>query len=67
MGLDWKQREALQARLKVACKRVLVQFGCAVEKADELAERLVAWMRIQASDLTVESSVAGVEANGVQP
>jgi hypothetical protein len=27
MGLDWIQRESLQARLKVACKRVLVQFG----------------------------------------
>ncbi len=67
MGLDWKQREALQARLKVACKRVLVQFGCAVEKADELAERLVAWMRIQVPDVTGESKVAVVEANGVQP
>jgi len=47
MGLDWKQREALQARLKVACRRVLVQFGIEVKKAEGIAERLVAWMRIQ--------------------
>lgn len=47
MGLDWKQREPLQARLKVACKRVLVQFGTASEKADVVAERLVVWMRVQ--------------------
>lgn len=47
MGLDWKQREPLQARLKVACKRVLVQFGTASENAEVVAERLVAWMRVQ--------------------
>lgn len=47
MGLDWRQREPLQARLKVACKRVLVQFGTASENAEVVAERLVAWMRVQ--------------------
>lgn len=47
MGLDWKQREPLQARLKVACKRVLVQLGCTTEKADDVSERLVAWLRRQ--------------------
>lgn len=51
MGLDWKQREPLQARLKVACKRVLVQFGSDVKKADDIAERLVAWMRIQVPEV----------------
>ena len=41
---------ALQARLKVACKRVLVQFGSTPEKAEEVAERLVTWLRVQASE-----------------
>jgi hypothetical protein len=50
MGLDWKQRDALQARLKVACKRVLIKFGCDSEKAEDLAERRVAWMHIQVPD-----------------
>lgn len=51
IGLDWKLREPLQARLKVACKRVLVQFGAGPEKAEDVAERLVAWLRVQAPDL----------------
>lgn len=48
MGLDWKQREPLQARLKVACKRVLVQFGFDAARAENVAERLVAWLRVLA-------------------
>lgn len=47
MGLDWKQRPPLQARLKIACKRVMVQFNTAPEKAEEVAERLVAWLHVQ--------------------
>jgi hypothetical protein len=50
MGLDWKQRDALQARLKVACRRVLVQFGFEPKKAEEVSGRLVAWLRIQVPD-----------------
>lgn len=50
MGLDWKQREVLQARLKVACRRVLMRFGCETKKAEEVAERLVTWVRIQVPD-----------------
>jgi len=50
MALDWKQREAMQAKLKVACKRVLVRFGCAADKADHVADRLVSWLRVQAPD-----------------
>jgi len=50
MGLDWKRREPLQARLKVACKRVLVQFGSTAEKAEAVAERLVTWLRVQAPE-----------------
>jgi hypothetical protein len=51
MGLDWKRREPLRARLKVACKRVLVQFGATPEKAEDVAERLVAWLRVQAPEV----------------
>lgn len=50
MGLDWKRREPLQARLKGACKRVLVQFGANATKAENVAERLVAWLRVQGPD-----------------
>ena len=59
MGLDWKQREPLQARLKVACKRVLVQLGTAPENAAVVAERLVAWMLIQApSNIEIHQETA---------
>jgi hypothetical protein len=50
MGLDWRQREGLQARLKVAFRRVLVQFGSDPEKARRISERLVTWLRIQLPD-----------------
>ena len=50
MGLDWKQREVLQARLKVACRRVLMRFGAEAIKAEEIAEKLVTWARIQIPD-----------------
>jgi hypothetical protein len=58
MGLDWKWREPLQARLKVACKRVLVQFGSAPEKAEDVSERLVVWLRVQAPEIGSESPLA---------
>lgn len=50
VGLDWTQREALQSRLKVACKRVLVRFGVATPKADAVAARLIDWLRAQVPD-----------------
>jgi hypothetical protein len=64
MGLDWKRREPLQARLKVACKRVLVQFGSAPEKAENVAERLVAWLRVQAPEVGNGTPVAPAVADG---
>ena len=67
MGLDWKQRGALQARLKVASKRVLVQFGFDATKAEEVAERLVAWMHMQVPEVTDETIGAVVQITGVQP
>lgn len=50
MSLDWMQRDSFQARLKVACKRVLVRFGFEVKSVEGIAERLVAWLRIQGPD-----------------
>jgi Domain of unknown function (DUF3387)/Abortive infection C-terminus len=50
MALDWRQREPIQARLKVACKRVLIQFGIEPKKAEGIAERLVVWLRGQAPE-----------------
>lgn len=64
MGLDWKQRESLQARLKVACKRVLVQFGSDASKAVYVAERLVAWLRVQAPEVSSEIPLATATADG---
>jgi hypothetical protein len=49
LGVDWEQRPALQARLKVASRRVLVRFGLEPERAEGVAERLVAWMKAEAS------------------
>lgn len=64
IGLDWKGREPLQARLKVACKRVFVKFGFTTEKADDIAERLVTWLRVQATDVGSGSPMAPAIAEG---
>ncbi|HEY2383618.1 MAG TPA: abortive infection family protein [Terriglobia bacterium] len=66
IGLDWKDREPIQARLKVACKRVLVQFGIVSGRADSVAERLVAWLRVQLPDAEAgtEASTASAEGAG---
>ncbi len=45
MGLDWKEREALQAALKVTLRRTLVKFGVLTERAETTAEKLVVWFR----------------------
>jgi hypothetical protein len=50
LGMDWKQREPLLAGLKVAFRRVLSKFGFAQDRLEGIAERLVAWMKIQAPD-----------------
>ncbi|MCG3183273.1 MAG: hypothetical protein ICCCNLDF_01359 [Planctomycetes bacterium] len=46
MGTDWKQRPAEQAALKVACRRELAGLGVEAAKADEVAGKLVAWLKI---------------------
>jgi Type I restriction enzyme HindI endonuclease subunit-like, C-terminal/Abortive infection C-terminus len=48
MGLDWTEREPLQARMKVALKRTLSKFGIAPDRAEKTAERLVGWFRANA-------------------
>ena len=50
MALDWKRREAMQAKLKIACKRVMVRFGYTADKGDAVADRFVSWLRVQVSD-----------------
>lgn len=55
MGLDWKQRDTLQARLKIACKRVFVRFGVDGKKAEDIAEKFVVWLRVQAPDMAMGS------------
>ncbi|NUQ94339.1 MAG: abortive infection family protein [Gemmatimonadaceae bacterium] len=62
MGLDWKERPPLQARVKVASRRVLVRFGVPTDEAEKLAEQFVAWLRIQAPD--GEVAVAQPDAQG---
>lgn len=50
MALDWEVRTQIQARLKVACKRVLVRFGIRREKADEIAVHIINWLLVQVTD-----------------
>ncbi len=50
MVLDWKRRESFQARLKVALRRVLIKFKIAPKHAEQVAEHLVAWLRVQTPD-----------------
>lgn len=50
MVLDWEKREPIRARLKVACKRVLVRFGAEPKKADEVAKRMIEWLAQQATN-----------------
>lgn len=60
LGLDWKNRELLQARLKVASRRLLVRFGFERQRAEEVAERFIAWLRIQVPDGEISSEQADV-------
>lgn len=60
LGLDWKDRELLQARLKVASRRLLVRFGFERQRAEEVAERFIAWLRIQVPDGEISSEQADV-------
>lgn len=63
-GLDWTEREPIQARLKVAFKRALVHFGVDAGKADGIAGRLVAWVRVQVGSAGAAGSGANVAKEG---
>lgn len=62
MGLDWSEREALQAGMKVALRRTLIQFGVAPKLADDTASHLVSWLKIQAKGLAETTGAAGQTA-----
>ena len=61
MGVDWKNREQLQASLKVASKRVLARFGWSAKQAEEIAERLLSWWRAEGPDTTIVSAAVSSE------
>ena len=65
IGLDWKQRDAIQARLKVACKRLFVQFGTAGQRADAVADRLVSWLRVQMPEAETTVATPSEAAEGI--
>jgi hypothetical protein len=58
MGLDWTSREPLQAAMKVALRRTLTKFGIEAARAEQTAERLVAWLRTNAATLTEATPTA---------
>lgn len=58
MGLDWTSREPLQAAMKVGLRRTLIKFGIEATRAEQTAERLVAWLRTYAATLTEATPAA---------
>jgi len=67
IGLDWKERAPIRARLKVASKRVLVRFGAAPDHAEGIAERFVSWLRVSVPDAWVPEATLPVDAGGGGP
>jgi hypothetical protein len=53
MGLDWTVRERLQAKIKIALRRVLIQFGIDAKNATNSAEHLVTWFKKQSAGIEV--------------
>lgn len=58
MGLDWTSREPLQAAMKVALRRTLIKFGIEPARAEQTAERLVAWLKKNAATTPEGTSAA---------
>jgi hypothetical protein len=58
MGLDWTSREQLRAAMKVALRRTLTKFGIESARAEQTAERLVAWLKTNAATLTETTPTA---------
>ena len=67
MGLDWKSREQIRARLKVACKRVLIRFGTTPQNADEIAKRMVVWLSEHTPNVATVSSGSPPAMGGSDP
>jgi hypothetical protein len=58
MGLDWTSREPLQAAIKVGLRRTLIKLGIEAARAEQTAERLVAWLKTNAATLTETTPAA---------
>jgi hypothetical protein len=60
MGVDWRQRESLLSKMKVALRRILTRFGVPSQEAKLSAEHIVSWLRIQtAPDVEQVTEVGG--------
>jgi len=51
MGLDWISRDTLQAKIKVALRRVLIRFGVELKDAETYSEHLVTWFKKQSAGI----------------
>lgn len=58
IGLDWTSREPLQAAMKVALRRTLIKFGIEPDRAEQTAERLVAWLKVNAATIPEGTTAA---------
>jgi hypothetical protein len=58
MGLDWTAREPLQAAMKVALRKTLIKFGIEPLRAEQTAEKLVAWLKKNAATISEGTSAA---------
>ncbi len=58
MGLDWTSREQLQAAMKVGLRRTLIKFGIEPLRAEQTAEKLVAWLKTNAATMTETTPAA---------
>jgi hypothetical protein len=54
-GTDWTERPTIQARMKVALRRLFVGFGIPSQNVESVAEHIVEWLRRQ---------LAGINSGG---
>jgi hypothetical protein len=43
MGLDWNERLPMRAAMKIAIKRIFMQFGIDPSRAEQNSELLTGW------------------------
>lgn len=58
IGIDWETRDTLQARIKVLCKRRLVNRGLDPITAKEASERFVEWLKTQSLTSSAPNTAA---------